>query len=64
MLKTVPYTAAVYIANHEGTNTLYRQAKNSNFLLLLASNWLKFYCDSSKYPYHELSEVLNTCNYH
>ena len=33
------------------------------FRLPLASNWLKFYRDSSKYPYRDSSEVSNNYRY-
>ena len=48
---------------NEGSNALYRQSSNGHFQLRLASNWLKFYCESSKYPYRDLSKVSNNYCY-
>ena len=48
---------------NEGMNALYGQASNSYFWLLLASNLVKFYSDSSNYPFHDLSKVSNNYCY-
>ena len=42
----------------EGSNAPYRQASNGHFQLLLALNCLKFYRESSKYPYRNFLSKL------
>ena len=52
-----------YILISEGRNYLYRQASNGHFRLPLASNWLKYYRESSKYPNRDSLHVLNNYRY-
>ena len=49
---------------HEGSYALYCQVSKSHFWLLLASNWLKFYCDVWNCPYHDSLKVTNIYHFH